>query len=309
MAKIVIVGSFNMDLVAYLERLPKPGETVHGSRFITGPGGKGSNQSVAAARLGAQVMLVARVGTDSFGDAALDIWQRDGVDTRYVVRDSDQATGVAPIFVDEQTAENVVAVVLGANNALSPQDVERAEAEIATADALLTQLELPLASVHHALRLAKQHGVTTILNPAPAPAEPIPEEMLRLVDYLTPNEHELDILCGDGSLDSVEQKARSLLTSDDQTVIVTLGAKGAQYVTRSESALIPGFRVKPVDTTGAGDAFNGGFTVGLTEGKSLAEAIRFAHATAALSVTKPGTTSSMPSREEVEKFLREQGHS
>jgi ribokinase len=308
MAKIVVVGSFNMDLTSYLERLPRPGETVHGSRFQTGPGGKGSNQAVAAARLDAQITFVGRVGVDTFGDAAIAIWQREGIDTRYVIRDSEVATGVAPIFVDEHTAENVVAVILGANNALSAEDVDRAEAEIASAGALLTQLELPLAAVQRALQLAKQRGVTTILNPAPAPAEALPQAVLRLVDYLTPNESELDTLCaqsGAASLSTVEAKARSLLTSDDQTVIVTLGAQGAQYVRRSGTAVIPGFRVKAVDTTGAGDAFNGGFTVGLTEGKSLEDAIRFGHATAALSVTKPGTASSMPQRAEVEAFLRE----
>lgn len=308
MAKIVVVGSFNMDLISYMQRLPRPGETVHGSRFITGPGGKGSNQTVAAARLGAQVTFVGRVGTDMFGDNAVELWRNEGINTDYVVRDAELATGVAPIFVEETTGENTIAVILGANDALSPEDVDRAEHEIAEADVLLTQLELPLATVLHALEIAKRYGVKTILNPAPAPLVPPSQAILELVDYLTPNESELDALVtADGAHTStVEQKARGLLTSDQQTLIVTLGSKGAQRVTRDDSQLIPGFRVKAVDTTGAGDAFNGALAVGLAEGKSLDDAIQFAHATAALSVLKFGTAPSMPQRTEVDAFLREQ---
>lgn len=306
MAKIVVVGSFNMDLTSYMERMPRPGETVHGSRFVTGPGGKGSNQAVAAARLGAQVTFVGRVGQDTFGDMALAQWQREGINTRCVVRDPDRATGVAPIFVEESTAENAIVVVLGANNALSPDDVDAAQAEIASADVLLAQLEVPVATVHHALELAKRHGVLTILNPAPATS--LSESLLRLVDYLTPNETELDLLVGDSDTAAADQtiefKGRRLLAFDGQTLVVTLGAQGAQRVTRNDSTLIPRFDVEAVDTTGAGDAFNAGLAVGLAEGKPWDQAVRLAHATGALSVTKPGTAASMPTRAEVEAFLR-----
>jgi ribokinase len=306
MAKIVVIGSFNMDLISYMERMPRPGETVHGIRFLTGPGGKGSNQAVAAARLGAEVTFVGRVGQDSFGDTAVELWRGEGINTRCVVRDPDHATGVAPIFVEESTAENTIVVILGANNALSPADVDAAQAEIAGADVLLTQLEIPLETVQRALELAKQHGVITILNPAPAPANPLPESMLKLVDYLTPNETELNAMGGEddaSAATTIEEKGRRLLAFDAQTLVVTLGARGAQRITKEESTLIPRYEVKAVDTTGAGDAFNAGLAVALAEGKPWDQAIRLAHATAALSVTKPGTTPSMPTRAEVEAFL------
>ena len=310
MAKIVVVGSFNMDLTAYVERLPRPGETVHGNRFVTGPGGKGSNQAVAAARLGAQVTFVGRVGKDMFGETAIELWQREGINTRCVVRDPTLATGVAPIVVEERTAENAIVVVLGANTVLSPADIDAAASEIASVDVLLTQLEIPIATVQHALELAKQHNVKTILNPAPS--APLPPALIAAVDYLTPNEIELNMLGGadeSGSLTAyltVEKKSRRLLVSDAQVMVVTLGGQGAQWVTRSGTALIPSFPVKAVDTTGAGDAFNAGLAVGLAEGKSLEDAIRLAHAAAALSVMKPGTATSMPTRDEVEAFLAQQ---
>jgi ribokinase len=310
MAKIVVVGSFNMDLTSYMDRLPRPGETVHGNRFVTGPGGKGSNQAVAAARLGAQVTFVGRVGKDMFGDTAIEMWQREGINTRFVVRDPTLATGVAPIFVEERSAENAIVVVLGANTVLSPADIDAAESEIASADVVLTQLEIPMEAVQRALQLGKRHNVKTILNPAPS--APLPPAVIEAVDYLTPNEIELNMLGGadeSGSLTAyltVEKKARRLLVSDAQTLVVTLGGQGAQWVTRNGTELLPAFQVKAVDTTGAGDAFSGGLAVGLAEGKPLADAVRLAHATAALSVMKPGTAMSMPTRDEVESFLASQ---
>lgn len=310
MAKIVVVGSFNMDLTTYVERLPRPGETIHGTRFATGPGGKGSNQAVAAARLGAQVTFVGRVGKDMFGDTALELWQREGINTSFVVRDPSLATGVAPITVEERTAENSIVVVLGANLVLSPEDIDAAISEIASADVLLTQLEIPMAAVQRALELARQHNVKTILNPAPS--APLPTAVIEAVDYLTPNEIELNMLGGadeEGSLTAyltVEKKSRRLLVSDTQSLVVTLGGQGAQWVTRGDTALIPAFPVKAVDTTGAGDAFNAGLAVGLAEGKSLEDSIRLGHAAAALSVMKPGTAMSMPLRSEVDAFLAQQ---
>ena len=310
MAKIVVVGSFNMDLTSYMDRLPRPGETVHGNRFVTGPGGKGSNQAVAAARLGAQVTFIGRVGKDMFGDTAIEMWQREGINTRYVVRDPTLATGVAPIFVEERTAENAIVVVLGANTVLSPADIEAAESEIASADVVLTQLEIPMTTVQRALELGKRHNVKTMLNPAPS--APLPPAVMEATDYLTPNEIELNMLGGadeSGSLTAyltIEKKARRLLVSDTQTVVVTLGGQGAQWVTREGTALIPAAKVKAVDTTGAGDAFNAGLAVGLAEGKPLEEATLFAHAAAGLSVTKPGTAMSMPTRDEVDSFLNTQ---
>jgi ribokinase len=298
-AKIVIVGSFNTDLTSYMERMPRPGETVHGRKFVTGPGGKGSNQAVAAARLGAEVTFVGRIGQDVFAPLALNIWKQEGINTDYVVQDPEHATGVAPIFVDD-TGENSIVVVLGANLAISKADVDAAVDVIAEADVLLTQLEINYDAVGYALKIAKEKGVSTILNPAPAGH--LPADVVALADYITPNETELEVLSNQPGV-SPEKAARSLLTSPEQTVVMTLGAKGAQYVRQNRSEVVPSFSVNVVDTTGAGDAFNGGLAVALAEGKSLEEAVAFANATAALCVTKPGTAPSMPQREEVEALL------
>lgn len=299
-AKIVIVGSFNVDLTSYMQRMPGPGETVSGDRFVTGPGGKGSNQAVAAARLGAAVTFVGRIGQDVFAPMALNTWRQEGINTDYVVQDPDHATGVAPIFVDA-SGENSIVVVLGANLALSRADVDRARPAIAAADVLITQLEIPLDTSAYALQVAREHGVRTILNPAPA--RPLPPEVTALADFITPNETELAALSGLNGA-PVEDMARTLLVRDDQTVVCTLGAAGAQYVRRSDSGVVPAFAVNVVDTTGAGDAFNGGLAVALAEGKSLTDAIAFANAAAALCVTKPGTAPSMPQRAEVDALLQ-----
>ncbi len=296
-AKIVVVGSFNADLVTYLTRLPTPGETVSGKRFTTGPGGKGSNQAVAAARLGAQVTFIGRIGQDTLAEIGLALWKNEGIDARYVQRDGQLATGVAVIFV-EDSGQNEIVVTLGANDALSPADITSAEAAIASADFLLAQLETNLDTVAHALRLARQHGVRTMLNPAPA--QPLPPALLADVSYLTPNEHELALLAGQMP---VPQAAAALLQTDDQTVIVTLGAEGAQWVTRAGSGRNAAYPVEVVDTVGAGDAFCAGLAVALAEGKPLAQALTFASAAGAVSVTRHGAASSMPYRHEVDAFL------
>jgi len=295
-AKIVIVGSFNADLTTYLERMPRPGETVSGDKFVTGPGGKGSNQAVATARLGADVTFIGRVGDDVFANLAYDIWNAEGINTDYIVKDPDHATGVAPIFVDS-SGENMIAVVLGANLNIQKNDIDSARDVIANADVLMIQLEINHEMVGYALEVAKELGVTTILNPAPA-AE-LPNEYVNHADYITPNETELETLSQSES-DDVIANARSLLTTDDQTVIVTLGSQGAQIVQKAYQSQVGTFEVDVVDTTGAGDAFNAGLAVGLAEGKSLDDAVRFASATAALCVTKEGTAKSMPKREDVD---------
>lgn len=298
-AKIVVVGSFNADLVSYLERMPRPGETVPGERFATGAGGKGSNQAVAAARLGADVAFIGRVGNDVFAELAYEIWDAEGIDRHFVKRDSDVATGVAAILVDS-SGENMIVVVLGANLRLHESDIDAARAVIAEADMLLIQREVNLDIVPYALRTAKEIGVATILNPAPA--DGAARESIELADYLTPNEIELQTLSG-GEFDDVVAAARSLLTSADQTAVVTLGAQGARIVTLDDTKLIPTFAVDAVDTTGAGDTFNAALAVGLSEGLALPEAVRFANASAALCVTKPGAADSAPRREDVDGLL------
>jgi len=298
-ARIVVVGSFNTDLTSYVERMPRPGETVHGRKFVTGPGGKGSNQAVAAARLGAEVTFVGRVGQDVFADLALNTWKAEGINTDYVIQDPEHATGVAPIFVDD-SGENMIVVVLGANLNIQKADIDAAAEAIARADVVLTQLEINYDAVGYALKIAKAQGARTILNPAPAGQ--LPPEVVALADFMTPNETELEVLSNSPGVPP-EQAARKLLTTPAQTVVMTLGSKGARYVRQDDEGVIPAFPVDVVDTTGAGDAFNGGLAVALAEGKDLQEAIRFANATAALCVTKPGTAPSMPRREDVEALL------
>lgn len=294
--KIAVVGSFNADLTATMERMPRPGETVHGRRFSIGPGGKGSNQAVAAARLGAEVTFIGCIGQDVFASYALDMWREEGINTEFVIQDAELSTGVAPIFVDE-SGENSIVVVLGANLALDRQDVEAAAGAIAAADVLLAQLEIDYETVAYALQVAKRQGTRTILNPAPAGKLPL--ETIRLADFLTPNETELEIL-SNGTGTSPEKTAASLLAFEGQTIIVTLGAAGALAVSRAGTTPVPGYPVDAVDTTGAGDSFNGALAVALAEGKALVEAIQFANAAAALCVTRPGAAASMPARQEVE---------
>ena len=299
-AKIVIVGSFNTDLTSYLDRMPRPGETVSGNKFVTGPGGKGSNQAVAAARLGAEVTFIGRVGDDVFANLAYDIWKAEGINTDYVIQDPDHATGVAPIFVDSD-GENMIVVVLGANSNIQQSDIDTAKDMIADADVLMVQLEINHDMVGYALKVGKEMGATTILNPAPA-AE-IPSDYVKLADYITPNETELETLSGKHDNDVIAN-AKSLLTTENQTVIVTMGSQGAQIVQQDRQEQIGTFDVEVVDTTGAGDAFNAGLAVGLAEGKSLQEAVKFASATAALCVTRPGTAKSMPQRTEVDELYQ-----
>jgi ribokinase len=297
-AKIVVIGSFNTDLTAYMERTPAAGETVMGYRFVTGPGGKGSNQAVAAARLGADVTFVGRVGNDAFGEIGIKMWEAEGINTQFVGRDPANSTGVAPIWVDD-TGENRIVVVSGANMAVGHADVDAASSAITQADVLLVQLEIPLETSQYALQIARQHGVRTILNPAPAAK--LPADMLILADYVTPNETELAILTG-RAFDA--ENGASFLAHAEQTLVITMGAQGAQWIRKDGGKLIPTFPVDVVDTTGAGDAFNGGLAVALAEGKAIEEAITFANATAALSVTRLGTAPSMPTRTEVEALLK-----
>lgn len=302
-AKIVVVGSFNTDLVSYVQRMPRPGETVHGDSFMTGAGGKGSNQAVAAARLGAEVTFIGRLGKDVFANLAYEIWDAEGINSEFVIQDEETATGVAPIFVDS-AGENMIVVVLGANSRVQKSDIAAAKERIAVADVLVVQLEINIDMVTYALQVAKDLGVVTILNPAPAAA--IDRATIQLADYLTPNETELESISGE-PLSDVEAAARALMTRADQTVVVTMGAQGAQVVSPDQSELLPAFTVDAVDTTGAGDAFNAALAVGLAEGETLAEAVRFANATAALCVTKPGAAGSAPYRAEVDALLAASG--
>ena len=299
--RIVVVGSYNADLVTYMPSLPMFGETVSGHRFETGAGGKGSNQAVAAARLGADVCFVGRVGTDNYADVGFQLWEEEHITHHWVARDPDNPTGIASIFVDD-SGENMIALAPGANMALTPGDIDAAADMIAQADVLLTQLEIPLETVEHALKLARSKGVKTILNPAPARS--LPESFLALADYLTPNESEVEILTGVRA-DTLEHDAQKLLSGEQQVVIVTMGAWGVIWVRQNEQGHLSAFEVEAVDTVGAGDAFNAGLAVALAEGKTLEDALRFATAAAAVSVTRPGAADSMPRRSEVDALLQQ----
>lgn len=297
-ARIVVLGSFNADLVSYVPRLPASGETITGDRFVTGPGGKGSNQAVAAARLGAGVTLVARVGSDSLAGIGLTLWQAEDIDLRFVGRDAEAPTGVAGIFVD-RAGHNVIVVTPGANGLLRPAHADQAEEVIASADVLLTQLESPLDTVTHALQLARKHGVLTILNPAPA--QPLTHDILQYVNILTPNEHELSIVAAENE---PEKAAAKVLQAGVQTLVVTLGKRGASWKQRDGTGeIIPAFSVRTLDTVGAGDAFNGALAVALAEDKPLPEAVAFANAAAAVSVTRAGAAASMGRRDEVDALI------
>ena len=304
MAKIVVVGSSNTDMVIRTERIPGPGETVLGGEFTMAAGGKGANQAVAAARLGAQVTLVARVGADLFGDGALEGLSKEGIDTRYVTVDPEAASGIALIFVDAD-GENSIGVAPGANARLSPDDVRRAQQAIEGAHVLLLQLEIPLDTAACAAELAHRAGVQVILNPAPAPTGPLPAGLLNCVDILTPNESEAGALAGMwvADLPGAKDAAQSLINQGVGKVIITLGAKGALVVSSEVQQLVPGYPVEAVDTTAAGDAFNGGLAVALAAGKGLLDAVRFANGCGALAATRLGAQPSLPSLDEVASLM------
>lgn len=294
---IVVVGSVNTDLVVRASRIPSPGETVTGGRFLQADGGKGANQAVAAARLGAHVTFVGRVGADELGEHAVTGLRDEGIDVRFVTRDPGAASGVALIVVDG-SGENAIAVAPGANARLSSADVEAAAGVIEEADALLLQLETPLEPVERAASIASEAGVRVILNPAPA--RPIPESLLALVDVLTPNEGEARALGGESE---VEAAAAALRRRGVGTVVVTLGSRGALLVTHEGETRVATVAVDVVDTTGAGDAFNGALAAGLAEGMDLEAAARFGCAAGTLATTVAGARPSLPERARVAALM------
>ena len=302
--QIVIVGSINMDLVVRVARLPRAGETVHGSQLLQIPGGKGANQAVAVARLGGHAQLVGRVGDDSFGSALLTSLRDYEVDTRFVSTTSGCSSGVALISV-EQSGENSITIIGGANQRLTGEDVTRCEQAIAAADVLLFQMETPVDTVCRAIELARAHDVTTILDPAPAPTEPLPE-MLRQVDVLSPNQTEAEMLTGVSvqSPEDAERAAAVLHAGGARHVVMKLGELGALvYLGPGETELISARQVSVVDTTAAGDAFTAGLAVGYASGWTPAEATRLGCAAGTLATTRLGAQPSMPTRREVDQFL------
>jgi ribokinase len=296
---VVVLGIFAADLIFRAPRLPRLGETLAADGFALGPGGKGSNQAVAAARGGARVRLVSRLGDDAFGAMARDLWRAEGIDTAYVAV-ADAPTGAAFIYVEPGTGANAIIVESGAAGRLGPDDLDRAEAAFAGADVFLAQLEQPVPAAMRGLELARRHGLRTILNPAPATA--LPDAIWPLCDVVTPNESEAQALTGIPVEDEAGALAagRALIERGVGCAVLTLGSRGVVVCDREGATAIPAFAAGPaVDTTGAGDAFAGGLAAALAEGLPILRAARFGCAVAGLSVTRPGAASAMPRRADV----------
>jgi len=298
MSKIVVIGSSNTDMVIKSRHLPAPGETILGGEFLMNPGGKGANQAVAAARLGGEVVFVAKVGNDIFGQEAVAGFKKEGINTDFIVVDSEQPSGVAIIMVDEK-GENCISVASGANNALCPADVDRALEEIDASDVLLMQLETPIETIEHAAALGSEKGKTVILNPAPA--RELSDELLSKLDIITPNESEAEILTGIKveSPEDAKAASKALRGKGVGTVIITLGSEGAYVESGAFSGMVPVRKVDVVDTTAAGDTFNGALAVALAAGKGTEDAVAFANAAASISVTRLGAQASAPRLKEL----------
>ncbi len=301
--KVVVVGSYNTDLTIRAKRIPNHGETVIGGILSEGGGGKGANQAVAAARAGAQVSFVARVGTDAHGREGLQRLAVDRIDTRHVVHDTELSTGLAFIVVDER-GENSIVVATGANGHLSPADIEQAHEAILAASVLLVQLESPLAAVQAAVRAARSNGAIVILNPAPA--QPLTGALLRDVNILTPNKLEAEMITGMSISDdaSLRRVAQHILDEGVDTVMITLGRRGVFIGGRDTMELTPAYKVRVVDSTGAGDVFSGSLAAFLAGGMTIGEAAKMAIASSSLSVTRMGAQFSAPLRSEVESFIQ-----
>ncbi len=302
--RITVVGSYATGLTMRVERLPSPGETVLGAGYRVDYGGKGSNQAVGCARLGARVNFVARIGKDTFGDMALGLYRGEGVDVAQVTQSADAPTGVGFIIVDAN-GNNCITIDPGANDLLTAADISRSEAAFDAPAIVLTQLEIPVVAAEAAMASGRARGALTILNPAPV--RPLPGSILQSVDILTPNQSEARVLAERSAEEAIdpEEVARDLIRRGAKQVVMTLGEKGALIVTPSSSRNVPALRMKVVDTTGAGDAFNAGLAVALAYGSDLDVAVQFAVAASGLAVTKEGVIPSLPHRDEVLQCYRQ----
>jgi ribokinase len=305
-AKIAVVGSANVDLVTFNDTFPRPGETIFGKKFDMGFGGKGANQAVAAQRCGASVAMVAKVGSDLFGPATINNFESQGIDARYVRIAEGISTGVAPIFVDP-SGQNSIVVITGANDTLSPQDVDAAAPLLSQADTILLQFEIPMATVYHTIHFAKSKGIRCIVNPAPF--RPPDFKEVAVADYFVPNESEAEAITGIPvhTIEDARKCAEHLLGRGLSHVVITLGERGSLLATSKGVEMIPAFKVDPIDTTGAGDAFIGSFAVFLGEGLTDKEALTRASLYAALSTTRVGTQKSFPHREEFDREWQRRG--
>lgn len=303
--KVTVFGSFVVDLMARTPHLPAPAQTVKGSLFKQGAGGKGFNQGIAAHKAGGNVVMITKMGTDSLGKVATDVMDEVGLSKDYLFYNDEVATGTALIMVDEKTSQNQIVIVPGACSTITDEDIEKVADEIKTSAYLLVQLEVNQDANEKVVKMAKEAGVKVIINTAPY--QPMTDEFLNGAFLVTPNEVEAQEVTGIevSDLDSANKAAKVFFDKGVENVLITLGSRGVYVATKERAEIIPCFKVKAVDTTGAGDAFNGGFLTALSEGKDLWEAARFAQALAALSVQRMGTTASMPTRDEIEAFLAE----
>ena len=299
---IVVVGSSNMDLVAKAPRIPVTGETLTGTDFFMVPGGKGANQAVAAAKLGANVIFVAKLGKDVFASKSLENFKSVSINTRHIEQLDGVPSGIAVIAIDAN-GKNIIIVIPGANGKLTPADVDKAESDITIAAVVVAQLEVPIETVEQAAKVANKNNVPFILDPAPA--RPLSDELLSMVDIIKPNETEAEIITGIKITNetSAAKAADALLAKGVKTVIITLGEKGLMLATKDSKEMIPGNKVEALDSTAAGDAFTGCLAMGIAEGKTIREAAEMAKAVSAISVTRIGAQSSMPTLDEVREFL------
>jgi len=305
--RVTVMGSFVVDLMARAPHLPQTGETVKGDGFLIGPGGKGSNQGVAAQKAGAEVDMITKIGRDQFGQIALESFRGAGMSTTYVLQDEGLATGAALIMVDENTGDNKILVALGACGTITEADIEKAREAIANNPVLLTQLETNLVAVARALEIAAGGGAKIILNPAPACK--VPDRLLGMVDILTPNEVEAFILSGVTvtTPGDAREAARVLMDKGTSSVVITMGSQGVFATNGADERFIPSLEVAAVDATGAGDAFSGALATAIAEGKEFFDAVEFANVAAALSVTRIGTAPAMPTREEIDSAIARSG--
>ena len=303
---VSILGIYVADLVFFGKKIPSEGETILGNNFVIGPGGKGSNQAVAAAKAGAKTFFISKIGDDQFGSMAINIYKESNVDFSNVQISKEYSTGAAGILVNENSGSNAINVFPGASSKILIKDIDEADNVIKSSSVFLTQLEAPIETVNYALKKAYNYGVKTILNPAPAIE--IDKNIFPFIDYFTPNETEASFYANHSvqTFEDADKAAKKLLDKGIKNIIITLGEKGAFFANENESfqAPIANLNNPVIDTTGAGDAFNAGFAVALTENMSIKEAISFASATAGLSTRKIGTANSMPSRYEIEKILK-----
>jgi ribokinase len=296
--KIIVIGSCNTDMVIKADRLPIPGETVIGGTFFMNPGGKGANQAVAAARLGGKVSFISKTGNDVFGKQSVELYNTEGINTNYIFSDENSPSGIALITVDSH-GENCIVVASGANASLSPKDIESARTEIETGDIVLMQLEIPIETVEYAAELANKKNIKVILNPAPARA--LSDKLIKSLYMITPNESEAEILSGIKVKDweSAKKAAKVIHAKGANIVVITLGSKGSLIYENDEYHHVEACKVDAVDTTAAGDTFSGALCVGLSEGKSIIDAVKLATNACAVTVTRMGAQSAIPYRKEL----------